>query len=120
MVGLLQIASAASVVVIFVLASIIKSVKGGYLGNVIQEIRDNGEDLDSRLSDIQDTTHETLEKTDRNYERIEDLGEAVYLLHADDEDINESELREKVGVDSTGTDIFRGGEDIPGHFDDDD
>jgi len=120
MVGLLQIASAASVVVIFVLASIIKSVKGGYLGNVIKEIQDNGEDLDSRLTDIQDTTHETLERTEQNGEQIQDLGEAVYLLHVDDEDINEDELREKVGVEETGTDIFRGGGDVPGHFDDDD
>lgn len=108
MVGLVELAGAVSVVVIFVMASIIKSLRGGYLGNVVDKARQ--QDIETKIDDIHETTHETLERTERNGQQIDDLGEAVYLLHSDDEDINESELREKVGVEETGTDIFRGGD----------
>jgi len=106
MTTLLQIASAVSVVAIFVIATIIKSYKGGYLGNVVQRYRENNTQMNSKLEDIQATIEKTHHEAQSNGKHIADLEEAVFLLHRDDEQINESELREKVGVDETGTDIF--------------
>jgi len=108
MVSLVEFAGATSIVVIFVAASVIKSVKGGYLGNVLDKTINQGEQVNGKLDDIHQLSQETYKSTEENGEYIDDLGEAVYLLHKDEEQVDEQELREKVNVDETGVDIFDG------------
>lgn len=111
MVDLLQIASAVSVVTIFVLAAVIRSIKGGYLGNVIRRRRQQKTVLNGTLGDIKKVSEETYEETKQNGEQLNDLGEAIYLLHRNDENVDEDGLRDKVGVDETPGDIFSGSGD---------
>lgn len=97
-VELLQLAGALAVVVIGVLAAVIRSYKGGYLGNVVQRHMREDE-LNGTLGDIQTTVEET-------HDDVQDIGEAIYMLHRDDENVDEAQLREKVGVDDLAGDIF--------------
>jgi len=106
MVSLVEFAGAASVVVIFVSATVIRSIKGGYLANVLENTINQGEQVNGKLDEIHQLSQETYESTEDNGEHIDDLGEAVYLLHKDEEQVDEQELREKVNVNETGVDIF--------------
>lgn len=110
MVEILRVASAAGMVAIFVAATLIKSYKGGYLGNVIQNHRSKGTEVNGKLDSIEETVEETYEETRHNGEQIDDLGEAIFLLHRDDAAVDERELRQKVGVQDTATDIFDQGQ----------
>lgn len=106
MVALIELAGAISIIAIFVLASIIKSLRGGYLGNVVQNQRQQTDRVDKKLDDIRDLSQDTYDETERNGKHIDNLGEAVYLLHREDVNVDGEELRERLNVDSTGSDIF--------------
>lgn len=110
MVELIQVGTATGTVLIFALAMAIKSYKGGYLGNVIQNHRDSGTQVNGKLDSIEETVEETYQETRHNGEQIDDLGEAIFLLHRNDAQVDERELRDKVGVDGMSTDIFDQGQ----------
>lgn len=104
-VDLLQFAGAVSVVFIAVLGATIKSMKGGYLGNVLDEHAQGSNQVNGKLDDIKELSQDTYEATEQNGEQIQDLGEAIYELHKTDENVNAENLREKVGVEDD-VDIF--------------
>lgn len=110
---LVEIGYALAIVVVAVIAGVIKSYKGGYLGRVVDNHleRSKGE-MNGKLDEIQRTVEETHDTTEALAEQVDDLGEAIYLLHRDDPGVHEGELREKVGADELATDIFDRDDDV--------
>lgn len=63
-----------------------------------------------RLEDIDGKQDEVLHRVEGVDERVEDIGRTVALLHADDEHVDEEELRQRVGVEDTDADLFERGD----------
>jgi len=104
-----ELAAAIGVFIIVLMATVIKSYYSGFLREVLDEQQrrlGDGHDVDQKLETIQTRIKETHRLTGRNGDKIDDLGEAVLLLHRDDDDVMEQELRRKVGVEKMGDDIF--------------
>ena len=106
MVALLEVASAAAVVVIAVIAAVIRSTRGGYLGNVLDRYVRQGRRTDKKLDEIAETvdeTHEDVQSVQSEAERIETT---MYLLHRGDDHVDEEELRQRLEVEEADADLF--------------
>jgi hypothetical protein len=57
-----------------------------------------------KLDDIEST----VQRVDDKVDKIDDIGEAMVLIHQDDEYVDEEALREKVGVEDLSSDIVEG------------
>lgn len=111
MVDLIQLGTAIAIVFIAAAATIIRSLRGGTLGNVLDKRRrkraDGGGDrVNGKLDDIRERVEDTYESTEENGEKIDHVAEAMVMLHRDDDDVKEQELRRKVGVDSMDDDFL--------------
>lgn len=100
-----QAGTMVGVVVVAAVAQTIRSLRGGRLRKAL----DNGgeeDGIEEGLTEIQEIAEDTYEATRENGRDIEDIGEAIVLLHRDDEMVDEEDLREKVGVDELQDDIL--------------
>lgn len=99
-----DLGAAIAVFVIVLVAAIIKSWRTGYLREAI-----NTQGAQSaKLDEIEAKIEQTKASADMNGRKLDDLAEAVVLLHADDDAVDEEALREKVGVETLGIDLING------------
>lgn len=115
MVEVLQLAGAISVITITVIASVIKSLKGGYLGTLIDGWRAENDagsqahhEINERLRTIDETTQRTETKVEDVDDRVDDVAKAVLIIHEDDDHINDEALRERLEVDELNSDLLEG------------
>jgi len=63
------------------------------------------DNIASRVEDVYSTTERIEQQTELNSQEIKNVEEAIAILHQDDADVNEEELKEKLNVDHLNTDI---------------
>lgn len=97
-IDLLKLSVAIGVVLVSITSVMIRSYKGGRLGNVLDNQQNGSNQVNGKLDDIHDLTEETKQATEENGEQIQHLGEAIVILHENDPSVKPEELKEKVGV----------------------
>lgn len=103
---LLQLGGALAVVVISTLAAVIRSVKGGYLGNVLDKHVRRGDRVDGKLDDIQDGVDETRSEVQDVHEEVEKVERLMFLLHRGDDGLEAEDLRDRLDIDRVDADLY--------------
>ena len=100
-------AAAVGTVLIGLIAGAVRSYRHGWLKGFVDEaIGTRNDNLDEKLNSIHQDVEETYDETKRNGEHIDEVAEAIVLLHSDDEDVDERELRERLEVEDLDRDLF--------------
>lgn len=110
--SLLDIGAAIGVVLIGIISAILKSYRDGYLRSALQRRQDTTQKeqqahqkINNRIEDIHESTQTTQERVEDIDDKVESIGEAMVVLHADDDDVDTRQLRDQVGIDEMPSDI---------------
>lgn len=99
------------------LAGLLKSLRNGRLRREVdnwERKQETAEEAHEAIPEVLEKLEHMERKQDQGFahvrRRIDEVGRTVYLLHSrEDEEPHDDELRDRLGVDASDDDLFRGG-----------